>query len=1011
MTEPCPLTAAEMSLIGTLRLPPDALNRALALRREYPDLRRALLESGAIGPHELLAALTAAGVAIQIGRYKLLREIARGAMGTVHLAFDHDLDRVVALKVLDNVQDVPRFEREARLAARLTHAHIIRIHEVGDSPCHYIAMAYIDGPTLEQAMPDLSQERKLALLIQIAEAVGHGHSKGVIHRDLKPANVLIDEFERAVVTDFGLARDYQTQDQTQLTATGSILGTLAYMSPEQVRGKTVGPTADVWALGVILYEMLMGERPFQVGRDQSIYEQILESDTDPPDAPQALQRIVSKALDKDPARRYADGAAFAKALHQFQQGGAVEHLPRHWPWIAATALLTLIAFGAWRRTRPTVVSKPRVQQPAPNDQPDLALQQEAERRRQELAAFRRLVVETRASFYVGRTDIRARITELTRALKLWDQTDRRKQDDVSALCGIGWYLTGQPGKAEPCLLEALRRNPEDGWVNQTLGRIQLERALAALLTNGQAEALPLTGRWSSKAMQYLGRGNQWPDERKIERHIARAYHALGRSRFTELRRLCQQGLARHRGPGTEEFWFLLGWLQPYKQRIVSWNKALALRPHYPWLSYARGMSRFHAGKLQLAAQDFEAVLRMHPRMAWGYLARGLVRQQLGDGLRALDDYTSAIALDHSLVLPYNNRGILYHNAGNFTAAVADFNQALRRDPRMAKAYNNRGLTYTAMGNPLRAIDDFTKAVRLEPSYVGAFLNRGVAHRAARQKKQAIADFGEVIRLDPTEKKALLNRGALYLELNPRRFKAALADFDRVLKLDPNYLKALYNRAVTRRAIRNYQGALTDFNRLIKLAPIAHNLAQRGMLLCLRLGQHERAIADFTRVIAADPNHVQAYSHRGISRRALKRLKPAIADFSRAIALNPRHANAYHNRATTRTELGDQIGAIADYTSALAINDQLASTYFDRGTAYRKCKQYRKAAADYRQTTILQPHWWNNWFHYAALLGTLQRFEEALAPLRKAEALAPPEARKSVRVLIRMMQDAIKKQKQ
>jgi Tol biopolymer transport system component/predicted Ser/Thr protein kinase len=258
-----------------------------------------------------------------LGHYRILQPLGSGGMGQVYLADDTTLHRKVALKVLlDDVAADPerreRFRREARAIAALSHPNIVTIHSVEEDGSRlFLTMEYVDGKPLTDAIPrdGLPLDKLLAIAIPLADAVAAAHQAGIVHRDLKPANVMLTTDGRVKVLDFGLAHlreEASVQAATMtahLTGEGRILGTAAYMSPEQAEGRVVDSRSDLFSLGIVLFEMATGQRPFTGDTNISIISAILKDSPKPissirPDVPRELARIIKRALQKDPEQRY-----------------------------------------------------------------------------------------------------------------------------------------------------------------------------------------------------------------------------------------------------------------------------------------------------------------------------------------------------------------------------------------------------------------------------------------------------------------------------------------------------------------------------------------------------------------------------------------------------------------------------------------------------------------------------------------------------------------------------------
>jgi hypothetical protein len=269
------------------------------------------------------------------GRYLLTRKIAAGGMGTVYEGIDRRLARVVAIKLLKeeiaaDKRFVERFRREACSAAALTHPNIALIFDYGEEgSTSYIVMELVRGLDLDRVLEEeapLALGRCVRITSAVLEALEHAHGAGVIHRDVKPANVIVGDGDRIKVTDFGIAR---AAGESRLTGTGVILGSAHYVSPEQVAGRPSLPQSDVYSAGIMLYEMLTGERPFEGESLLQIAKRHVTDDVGPPSArnpeiPAALDEVVLRATARGPEERFGSAAEMMLALARWAKGGARE---------------------------------------------------------------------------------------------------------------------------------------------------------------------------------------------------------------------------------------------------------------------------------------------------------------------------------------------------------------------------------------------------------------------------------------------------------------------------------------------------------------------------------------------------------------------------------------------------------------------------------------------------------------------------------------------------------------
>jgi serine/threonine protein kinase len=277
-------------------------------------------------------------------RYQVIKRLGAGAFGTVYKARDKILGRMVAIKTirleglaasggaaLEELMD--RFKREAMVSAQLKHPNIVTIYDIGDSDgMSYIAMEFIDGVGLDRVIAGAGRvpvDRAAALAAQVADALDFAHKHNVVHRDIKPANIMVEAGDRVKVTDFGIAK--VTDSAEHLTATGSLLGTPSYMSPEQARGSVIDGRSDLFAVGAIIYEMVAGKKAFRGDSITGLIFKIITEEPPPlqehdPEIPDELVRIVGRALAKDPAARYQAGRELADDLLALTRPGSTPTL-------------------------------------------------------------------------------------------------------------------------------------------------------------------------------------------------------------------------------------------------------------------------------------------------------------------------------------------------------------------------------------------------------------------------------------------------------------------------------------------------------------------------------------------------------------------------------------------------------------------------------------------------------------------------------------------------------------
>src|SRR5947199_2297073 len=308
-------------------------------------------------------------------RYKLQDPIGRGGMATIYRGQDLRMDRVVAIKVLREVYStdpkfVTRFQREAKAASALQHPNIVQVYDYGQTDGNYfIVMELVEGTDLRRYLRSrgvLAVDRAIIIAHDVALGLGAAHRRGIVHRDVKPQNVLVGRDGSIKLTDFGIASVYKDINAERLTTTGMTLGTVQYYAPEQAQGEIVSPAADVYALGIVMYEMLTGRTPFDGDTPVAVAMQHIQDLPAPPtlfnsNIPPALEVIILRCLEKEPERRYRDGSTLARALELLGESEVDDTLPGAlMPGLAQTptSIATIPQYPGANGAQPTSNSSP-----------------------------------------------------------------------------------------------------------------------------------------------------------------------------------------------------------------------------------------------------------------------------------------------------------------------------------------------------------------------------------------------------------------------------------------------------------------------------------------------------------------------------------------------------------------------------------------------------------------------------------------------------------------------------
>ena len=798
--------------------------------------------------------------------YKIVEKLGAGGMGEVYRAHDNTLGRDVALKILpeDLAADDDRrmrFEREARVVASLNHPNIVTIHSIQQAEgLHFITMELVEGSTLSEIIPEkgLSLDRFIELAVPMADAVSTAHASGVAHRDLKPANVMLDSAGRVKILDFGLAKLFESDIEgadtvagpDSDTAEGRILGTVAYMSPEQAEGKTLDHRSDVFSLGIIMYEMLTGKRPFSGDTNISTISSILKDEpdsvTDIREAlPRHLGRIVNRCLAKKPDRRYQSALDIRNELEDLRKevdSGEVEMSTASGihpappkkrslrPFLMGGVSLIVLALAvllgpkllergsgggtetAQVEETPSVAVLPFVNVGGnpENEYFSDGLSEELINRLSKVSGLR-VAARTSSFHFKGHTGAMSEIGEKLGVLTILEGSVRRAGDRVRVSASLVKAADGFEMWSE-----TYDRTLDDIFGIQEEIATQVVGALEITLLGEDAARI---------AAQ--------PTE-NIEAYEA---YLVGTQRLT----------LRHTDALTEA--------AGYFQRAVDLDPKFAeayanLALSYVLLNDYGGMDRAEA--LRLAEPLVDKALELDPRSGESWAITGQVRGLRADFEGSIEAYQRANEL-----APNYAYGFMWHallmRARDKQEAWRLLEKAIELDPMLSVAHTNAGFWLQADGKPREAIRRFQHVIEINPNFAVAY--RGMADTyewGLGDPDEALVWYGKAVETDPRNLDLLLAQGRAQARFG--KTDAALATYRKALDIDPGFAPGYEAISDLHQNQGRYDEAVRWKRRALERDPENLGLMIDMVFLSLRLDDERAARRWSEEIKRAHPNN-------------------------------------------------------------------------------------------------------------------------------------------------------------
>ncbi len=719
-----------------------------------------------------------------ISHYRILAKLGQGGMGVVYKAEDIKLKRLVALKflpaaLLPSDADKARFVHEARAASAMDHPNICTIYEIGESEDGqmFIAMAYYEGETLQKKVDSGSWivDRAIEIAIQIAQGLAKAHAHGIIHRDLKPANVIVTNEGVAKILDFGLAK---LSGQPRLTKTGSTVGTMAYMSPEQARGEEVDNRTDIWALGVVLYEMLTGELPFKGEYEHAVMYSILNIDPEPVTSlrtgvPEALEKIVRKALEKRPGERYQSVEEILADLKNVRNGTESLARPRlpntagrilrkkkiKRAAVAAGMALLLVWGFFWFKPAPfeseaLAAPKPIAVISFENQTGDSTYNY------LQKAIPSLLITSLEQSQYL-------QVTTWERMRDLLKQIGKDKVETIDS--DLGFELCRMDG-VEVIVLGSFVKAGDMFATNVRVLEVNTKRILTSASAKGEGVASILKTQIDDLSRE-ISRGAGL-SERKIEatqvpiaevtttsmeayqfyiggREYAIQYYDSDAIRLLEKALeydstfasayLLLSGIYRNwRDPSKSTR--MLEKAKKYSQRASERERLLIES------SYARSVER----DPQKADSLLEHIVLKYPKelRARGPLAGGYLRKRMYD--KAIEEFNEILALNPSSAFAHNALAYAHANKGDFTGAMESLKRAIDFSPGSANPLDTMAEIYLAMGEIDAAIAKFKEVQAIKPDFSGVDWRLAYCHALKEDYAEAMKSLDKHMAMYPGE---------------------------------------------------------------------------------------------------------------------------------------------------------------------------------------------------------------------------------------------------------------------
>jgi serine/threonine protein kinase/tetratricopeptide (TPR) repeat protein len=820
-------------------------------------------------------------VGASVGPYQVVRQLGAGGMGVVWLAEDTRLNRKVALKMVrgadaETTEGRQRLMREARAAAALNHPNIAAVHDVLDVDGNVIVVfEYAEGETLSARLQrgPLAVAEAVEVAWQLADALAAAHSQGIIHRDLKPSNVVLTPESRAKVLDFGIARMVPAGADMSASAPGTIggglVGTPGYAAPEQYLSRNVDGRADLYALGVMMFEMIVGHRPFPSNDAIALATSVLRDEAPKMSGagmwvPAPLEKLVGSLLERDPERRPTSGDEVLVELNPLRDAESSPLARRTAMLRRKVPLSTKIAAAVMFAVMIAVVV--------------VLVQRNARRLGPEAPVVAVLPLTNTSgdasNDYLGAGLAESLITSLASVPKVTvlsrsavEESRQQNPDRASFVRSLdaSYIVTGSVQAVADQLRVTLNLERPDASVawGETLEApardlFALQRRLATSLANAIADQTPAAERTppaapitASEAAQIAyWKGRALLDRRELTGNVQAALAEFDRALAEDPKfATALAGLA-------EAQWQMYvqtndkTWAQ---RAVASTRRAIELEPDRPSVRYIAAMTAFRGGQYDEARDQVERALTLQPTNEDAIRLHGTVLMRQGRVEEGMAEFDKAMAIRPSAVTLYAEKGFALYNASRYKEALAEFEKAIELSPSSSVSLARAGAAAQMLGDHTRALAFYERANGIQPR-AETFSSMGTIYYSQGDFAKAAAAYEGALLIRPLGAVTNRNLGDAYSRLGRRAdavraYRRAVSLAQQEVVVSPGDARAIARLAVYQAKAGEDAAAMQSLNRAQALAPKDEQVLQRAGVVHALAGRSAQALDAMERAIA------------------------------------------------------------------------------------------------------------------------------------------------------------------